>query len=145
MIPKFSREELIERAFLRAATVMFGMWEERGSSDTRLLIPPLIPDEFVIIGESINGREHREHIIPRVVICNQCHKMFSEGVDINTVARFIRNNLKIIYISKDEQHLLDNGKQLNLRQRMPTGWSFESGDIYARLNTAKIEFRIYDL
>ncbi|MEI6708499.1 MAG: hypothetical protein WCK96_15350 [Methylococcales bacterium] len=145
MMPKFSREELIERAFLRAATVMFGMWEERGSSDTRLLIPPLIPDEFVIIGESINGREHREHIIPRVVICNQCHKMFSEGVDINTVARFIRNNLKIIYISKDEQHLLDNGKQLNLRQRMPTGWSFESGDIYVRLNTAKIEFRIYDL
>lgn len=144
-MPKFSREELIERAFLRAATVMFGMWEERGSSDTRLLIPPLIPDEFVIIGESINGREHREHIIPRVVICNQCHKMFSEGVDINTVARFIRNNLKIIYISKDEQHLLDNGKQLNLRQRMPTGWSFESGDIYVRLNTAKIEFRIYDL
>ena len=44
----FTQEELIDRAFHRAAYVMKGMWEEYGSSDTRLLMPPLIPDEYVL-------------------------------------------------------------------------------------------------
>ena len=136
----FSREELIDRAFLRIASIMLGMWEEKGSSDTRLLNPPLIPDEFVAVGKSVAGSEHREHVIPRNVICYQCHKMFAEGSGVEVVAPFIRKHLKIVYISREEQQKLDSGNQLNLRQSMPAGWSFEDGDIYARLNAANIKF-----
>ena len=140
----FSEEELIQRAFLRTASVMFGMWEEKGSSDTRLLLPPLIPDKFVKVGESVAGKEHREHVIPRNVICNQCHKMFEEGSSIESVAKFIRKHLKIVYISKEEQQKLDRGNQLNLRQRMPDYWSFDNGCLYARLDAAKIEVNFYN-
>lgn len=134
----FSKEELIQRAFHRVATIMHEMWEEKGSSDTRILLPPLIPDEFVTVGESIAGREHREHVIPRNVICYRCHEMFNAGSDVQTVAKFIREHLKIVYISRLEQQKLDSGQQMNLRQRMPDGWSFDGGDIYARLHAADI-------
>lgn len=118
--------------------VMFGMWEEKGSSDTRLLLPPLIPDEYVTVGESIAGREHREHVIPRKVICEECHKLFSAGESTEAIAQFIRKHLMIVYISKQEQYRLDSGKELNLRQRMPDNWSFENGDPFARLQQAGI-------
>ena len=137
----FSEEDLIQRAFQRVAMVMFGMWEEKGSSDTRLLLPPLIPDEFVIVGESAAGRENREHVIPRNIICYRCHEMFSAGSSTEAVAAFIRRYLQIVHISKEEQQRLDSGKELNLRQRMPDGWSFESGNLYARLEAAKIEVK----
>jgi hypothetical protein len=135
----FTDDELIERAFHRAATVMFGMWEETGNSDTRLLLPPLIPDKFVIVGESFNGKEHREHVIPRNVICYKCHEMFEEGLSIDDVASFIRKHLLIVFISREEQHRLDSGKELNLRQRMPDGWSFGCGNLYARFEAANIK------
>lgn len=140
----FSEEELIQRAFLRTASVMFGMWEEKGSSDTRLLLPPLIPDSFITVGESVAGKEHREHVIPRNVICHRCHRMFEEGSSIEEVANFIRNHLQIVYISKEEQQNLDRGDRLNLRQRMPDGWSFDEDDLYARLSTAKIKVHFYN-
>ena len=41
---KFTKEELIERAFLRIARNVHDMWEETGHSDTRLFMEPLIPD-----------------------------------------------------------------------------------------------------
>lgn len=140
----FSEEELIQRAFFRVASVMFGMWEEKGSSDTRLLLSPLIPDAFMAVGESVAGKEYREHVIPRNVICYQCHKMFEEGSSVETVANFVRKHLRIVYISREEQEKLDKGNQLNLRQRMPDGWSFDSGDLYARFNAAGIKIKFND-
>ena len=139
----FSHESLVQRAFHRAAYVMHHMWEEKGSSDTRLLIPPLIPDDFVIVGESIAGRDHREHVIPRNIICYRCHEMYNNGATIDEVATFIRKNLKIVYISREEQRRLDSGNELNLRQRMPAGWTFETGDTYERLNVAGVKINFY--
>lgn len=141
----FTSEELIDRAFLRATTVMYGMWEERGSSDTRLLLPPLIPDEYVIVGESMNGKEHKEHVVPRVVIINECHKMFNVGQGLDNVASFVRKYLKIVYISRQEQERLDKRGSgfLNLRQKMPKGWSFDGGDMYARFIEAGIVVNFY--
>ncbi len=148
MKSKFSDDELVQRAFLRAARVMFEMWEERGSSDTRLLIEPLIPRQFVLVGVSSDGAEHDEHVVPRKVICDECHKIFAVGTDsltekevlIDTAARLIQKHLKIVLISKREKDRLDEGKQLNLRQRMPKDWIFESGDTYERLRRAEIQF-----
>lgn len=133
----------MQRAFHRAAYVIHHMWEEKGSSDTRLLIPPLIPDDFVIVGESIAGRDHREHVIPRKVICCRCHEMYKNGATIDEVATFIQNNLKIVYISREEQRRLDSRNELNLRQCMPIGWAFETGNIYERLNVAGVKIIFY--
>ncbi len=140
---KFTKEELAERAFKRTAYVIRELWEEKGSSDTRLLLPPLIPDEFVIVGESIAGREHREHVIPRMLICDQSHKMFIRGASVDEVAKFIQRYLKIVLIAKSEQALLDKRIHLNLRQSMPDESWLDDGDIYARLKAAGIVFRLF--
>lgn len=139
----FTKEELLKRACQRVAIVMLGMWEEKGSSDTRLLLPPLIPDDYVIIGESLAGKEYREHVVPRNIICNGCHRMFETGSRIDEVAESIRKHLKIIWISKFEQQRLDQSDQLNLRQRMPPGWEYCNGDTFARLKFANISYELY--
>lgn len=140
----FSRDDLIDRAFLRVAMMMHGMWEEKGSSDTRLLENWLIPDDFVTVGESLAGTDHREHVVPRMMLCEKAHAMFRDGASIEDVASFLRRFLKIVLISRAEQQRLDNKDQLNLRQKMPDGWSFESGDVFARLAAADIKFRLYE-
>lgn len=141
--PKFTREELVERAFLRIARNVHHMWEETGSSDTRLFLEPLIPDDFVIVGQSRAGGSHKEHVVPRVEICRKCHEMFSNGDSIETVAVFIRKFLKVVKIAKEEQEKLDKGCNLNLRQRMSDGWSFENGDAFERLRKANIQFDLF--
>lgn len=69
--------------------------------------------------------------------------MYKNGATIDQVATFIRNNLKIVHISREEQRRLDSGNELNLRQRMPVGWTFETGDIYERLNVAGVKINFY--
>jgi hypothetical protein len=97
---RYSTEEMMERAFQRLAWNVKHMCEETGCSDTRLFIEPIIPDQFVIVGQSRSGGTHKEHIVPRVVICEQCHRMFEQGESVDAVARFIRKYLKIVLVSK---------------------------------------------
>lgn len=123
----------------RAAYVIYDMWLERGHSDTRLLLPPLIPDDVVTVGSSIAGAETKEHIIPRKVIVDKCHEIFRNGGDADDAEALIIENLRMAWISKEEAERLNKSKNLNLRQRMPEGWSFESGDKYARLKMAGIK------
>jgi len=139
---KFSEEELKQRAFRRVAFFMRDLWEEKGSSDTRLLESFFIPDPYVVVGESVSGRGHREHVVPRMVICQQCHAMFRDGASLQEVADLIQRFLKIVHITKEEQHRLD--VELGLKQSMPEGWTFSQGDVFARLKAAAIEYRRYD-
>ncbi|ASF46230.1 hypothetical protein [Methylovulum psychrotolerans] len=139
---RYSTEEMMERAFQRLAWNIKHMWEETGHSDTRLFMEPIIPDQFVIVGQS-SGGTHKEHIVPRVIICKQCHRMFEQGESVDVVAIFIRKYLKIVLISKEEQDLLDKKANLNLRQRMPDGWTFETGCEFERLKVAGIEYNLY--
>ncbi len=140
---KFSKEEMLGRAFQRIAWNVKHMWEETGSSDTRLFMEPIIPDSFLIVGQSKSGGTHKEHIVPRVVICYQCHRMFERGDSIDDVAKFIRKYLKIVLVSKDEQDRLNKKANLNLRQRMPDGWTFEIGCEFERLKIAGVEYDIF--
>jgi len=77
MTNDFSRAERLERASLRVAMLIRGMWEEKGSSDTRLLETLLLPDDLTIVGRSraLRGKGRREHVVPRLVIIAECHKM----------------------------------------------------------------------
>lgn len=137
----FSQHELRFRAFLRVATFMRSMWEEDGRSDTRLLDRPWIPDEYVVVGTSVRGTECREHVVPRLVLCNRCLEMFAAGATTEDVADFLSRHLRVVLISKEERALLDSSAGLNLRQRMPEGWDFSEGDAFARLRLAGIEYR----
>ena len=140
---KYSNEDMLERAFYRVAWNVHHMWEGTGDSDPRLFMEPIISDKFVIVGKSKNGGTHKEHIVPRVVICKQCHLMFENGESIETVAKFIRSFLKIVLISEEEKNLLDKKDNLNLRQKMPAGWTFENGCAFERLTLAGIEYELY--
>lgn len=139
----FSPEQRIERAFYRAAYVLRSIWEEDGRYDTRLLDEPLIPSGYVTVGESIKGAECKEHVVPRDAICRECVKMFEAKSDLSQVATFIRNNLKIVFITREERYNLDSGSRLNMRKRMPDNWRFEGGDVFARLRHGGIEFRLF--
>ena len=141
---KFTNEEMLERAFHRIAWNVRHMWEETGHSDTRLFIEPIIPDAFVIVGKSISGGEHRDHVVPRVFLCHKCHSMYEQGATVEDVAQVIRKFLKVVLISKEEKNILDKKENLNLKERMPDGWTFESGSPFERLHIANIEFELFN-
>ncbi|MGN6363667.1 hypothetical protein [Asticcacaulis taihuensis] len=137
----YTSGERLERACLRVAMHIRGLWEEKGSSDTRLLDGLFLPDEFTVVGKSLNydGRGRREHVVPRLVVIKECHDMLERGEGDREIAKFIRDHVKIVLISQEEQERLDRREQLALRQTMPSGWTF-GGDVYARLTHAGIEW-----
>ena len=137
-----SYSERFRLACHRAAYVMHSMWEERGHSDTRLLLPPLIADGFVTIGKSRDGAQVKEHIIPRKVIVDRCHQIFSDGGKVDDAEKLILDSVRILRISRKEAQHLNRSDSLNLRQSMPEGWDFETGDKFARIKLAEIEFEL---
>ena len=135
----YSSEERRDRAFLRAAAHIRGLWEEKGSSDTRILDAFFLPDEFTVVGRShsYNGEGRREHVVPRLVIIKECHAMLESGENDQAIAKFIRDHVRIVLISKEEQETLDRRDQFALKQIMPEGWAF-GGNTYARLQAANV-------
>lgn len=139
VVQSFTEEELHRRAALRVAMHIRGLWEEKGSSDTRLLEALLIPDRFTLAGRSVAAPGHgrREHVVPRKVIVDECHCMLVRGDDDARIAAFILEHVKIVIISEEERLHLD--RTLGIRQRMPDGWR-PGGDVYARLKAAGIDW-----
>ena len=139
-MPTFTDAELLDRACLRVATVIRGMWEEKGSSDTRLLEEPLLPDWLTVVGRSRalkpGEKARREHVVPRLVILKACHAMLPNAADAE-IAAFIRDHVRIVLITEDEQRRLDRRDAHGLRQTMPKEWE-PGGDLYARLQAAAI-------
>lgn len=135
----YTFEERYERACLRAAMNIRGLWEEKGSSDTRLIEGLLLPDEFTVVGRSLafSERGRREHVIPRLIVIKAVHDMLERGATDAQIAGFIRDHVKIVMISDEECSRLDRKDRLGLRQRMPAGWVF-GDDIFARLTAAEI-------
>lgn len=137
----YSTTELMDRACYRIAWNIHHMWYETGASDTRLFMEPLIPESFVTVGKSKSGTDRKEHVVPKRVLCEECHKMFAEDASIEEVASVIKKYLKIVLISKEEQERLDH--KLGLKQNMPPGWSFKNGDPFERLKFASIEYELF--
>ncbi len=132
----FTAEELRKRAFLRAAQVLYGHWEEGTGAHSRLF-ETLIPESGLLLGTSVEGSGWREHVVPCAVIRDRCLQLFDQGKSVEDVAAYIETHLKIVIISREERARLDF--QLGLKSTMPTGW--EDGDIMARLRAAGIELR----
>jgi hypothetical protein len=136
---QYTRAERLERASLRAAMHIRGLWEEKGSSDTRLLEGLLLPDDLVVAGRSRawTGAGRREHVVPRKVVIDECHRLLAEGEGDDMIAALIRDHVRIVLITREECDRLDRRDGLGLRQRMPEGWRF-GDDIHARLAAAGI-------
>lgn len=130
----FTAEELKKRAFLRAAHVLYGHWEEGTGAHSRLF-ETLIPEGGLLLGTSVEGPGWREHVVPCAVIRDRCLQLFDDGKSIEDVAAYIEAHLKIVVISREERDRLDF--KLGLKSTMPIGW--EDGDIMARLKAAGIQ------
>lgn len=134
---EYTPEERLRRAAWRAAIVIRSMWQEKGSSDTRLVERPIIPDDLTIVGRSKNftGSGKREHIVPRKIIVDHCHRMLeAEDSDatIERMAVFIVEHLKIVWVTDEEA---DELNRPGIKQSMPSDWTI-GGDVFARLNKA---------
>lgn len=137
----YTDAERLERACLRTAMHIRGIWEETGGSDTRLLDSLFISDALTTVGRSPNYESGRcrEHVVPRRVIIMECREMLKRGEGDVAIAKLIERHNKIVLISREERDRLDRREHLGLRQSMPKDWTF-GGDIYARLHLAGIEW-----
>lgn len=145
----FTEEEKKDEAFLRIANVLYSHWRITNYEDKQKLacgghtrlFDTLIPDDYITRGESINGKGHREHVIPCTLIRLQAYRMFNEGYLVEDVADMIKKNLIIIHITKEEQKLIDN--KLGYKTTMPENWTFDDNNPYARFKEANIEIKFY--
>lgn len=125
------------RAIKRLAEIFHDHNEEGRVGSTRIF-EHIIPDEWLICGQSLNGGTYREHIVPCALIRDQSIKMYREGKSVEDVAKMIERNLAIVLISGEEMNILDNKNKW--KTTMPNGWDFESGDPFSRLIQAGIKF-----
>jgi len=146
---EFTEADKKREAFSRIANVLYSHWRVSNPGEkvslqcgghTRLF-DVLIPDAYITVGESVNGKGHREHVVPCALIRSESYGMFNDGYLIEDIAKMIEQNLKIVHITKEERHKLD--VELALKITMPEGWSFEQNRPFARLDTAKIGYKLY--
>lgn len=141
---KFTLEEKKERRMFRLAQIIFDHWEEGAGDptqpgmDTRFFQIPLIHDSMVKKGLSVKGGGHREHVVPRVFIRNECLKMFENGATIDDVKEKLMTYLWIVEITKEEAAHLDH--VVKHKETMPAGWVFGEDDPFVRLKEADIKF-----
>lgn len=133
----YTQQEKKKRAIKRLAELFHDHWEERRVGSTRVF-EHIVPDEWLISGHSTSGGKCREHVVPCALIRDQSIDMYQRGKSILDVSSMIEKYLAIVLISKDEKKRLDN--ELGWKTTMPPGWSFNSGNRYARLIEAKIPF-----
>lgn len=99
-------------------------------------------DDKITRGHSKNWQPHlsyREHVVPCIMIHNQAFDMALVNYSAEDIAAMIERHLAIVLITPDEAYKLDC--ELGLRTEMPQGWQF-GDDVYARLTTAGIEYRL---
>jgi hypothetical protein len=139
---KFTKQEWKSKMCMRAAQIMHDNFENGSTGIHSRIFEVLIPDEVVLVGESLKGNQYREHVVPCCLIRNECFNMFKGGASLEEVASAIERHVVIVKISFEEADHLD--KTLGLKNTMPKGWEFNKGDIYARLKEAGIEFQLYN-
>lgn len=95
-------------------------------------------DRDIAINTPTEERTYREHIVPCIAIHNEVIDRILAGADINSIAAFIKDNLKIAYIKPSDAEYID--VTLGLRTCMPEGWNW--GDsIVARLTEGNVVYQ----
>lgn len=140
----FSREALFERASLRVVRHIIEVRQEKANrgSDTRFLEEPFLSDDLTLVGASQDDGSgwRREHVIPRKWLIDEIHRRLDDPEQsVEAVAKFIREHVKIVKITRNQCLRLDSKAGLGLKTNMPAGWKF-GDDPYARLALAGIEW-----
>jgi hypothetical protein len=119
--------------------------EKRGVH-SRIFSHLLNPEQyFVAIGQSqevIDGAPpHVEHIVPCAVLINESFKLIENNEPKEDIAKLIVKHWKIAIISKEQAKHLDTKEGLGLKNTMPEGWDYKTGNTYARLEVAGIKLQ----
>ena len=114
-----------------------------------------IPAQSIQRGRSVNAPAkgfHPEHVVPCAEILRICLgalDKLSDGAGIApeeaSVAQLvplIKRLLRIVKIDESERKRLDEGTYSALKDKMPTGWTVETGCIFQRLHTTEIELEL---
>ena len=110
--------------------------------NTRIFSYMLHPEkEFVYAGKSekvgTDTPTHPEHVVPCAKLITECQRLIREGKHSDEqIASLLQKHWKVATITKEEQKHLDS--RLGYKSSMPDGWTFESGDTFARFERAGI-------
>lgn len=97
--------------------------------------------DFVCIGQSDALRggasSHPERLVPCAILIQEVRRLLIERRLTNDeIAALLQKHWKIALILKEQARHIDF--DLGYKSRMPDGWSFETGDTLARLQSANI-------
>ncbi len=98
----------------------------------RDLLSADVYDEDIKINQKDENRTYREHVVPCICIHTEImHRVvYDSTCTPDKIAKFIRKNLKIAYITDEDQKKIDS--TLGWKVNMPNGWKW-GDDILARL------------
>lgn len=98
----------------------------------------VIYNEWINVGKSVKGGGRIEHVVPLAFLTAVSNRMFEQRQDIEEVVKFLKKNLKVVEITKEEANNLDRATT-GLKSKMPDGW--DGTDEFARLKVGGIEWR----
>jgi hypothetical protein len=131
----FSDAEIKDRRLKRLAEMIYDHWEEKSGMDTRYFEHPYVNDVYTVSGQSKNGGEYREHVVPRAYLRDECFKLFDKGASIDEVASILRANLRVVKISNEEAVRMN----VKYKTTMPEGWVLGQDCPLERLNICGVE------
>lgn len=146
--PKLEEKDMESDEILESAcNALVGLFRDQVQSGrncvhSRIFNYVLHPEaNYVGCGRSISLSEeekaHPEHIVPCSVLVGESFRLIKEGVRSDEeIAGMLQRHWKIAQITKAEARFLDS--DLKLKSKMPSGWRFEDGDTFARLDAAGI-------
>lgn len=135
-------ETKIERCYIRLARFIQRVSTGEAPANTNCFID-FIPENFTPKGYGKSGYSWGEHIVPRKYLLHSGVVLFKAGWSIKDVAREMRQNLAVVYISDAERKYLDYGQSLGglkLKDKMPEGWRLGVDCPYERLHIGGITF-----
>jgi hypothetical protein len=138
---KFTVEQLRQRAFKRAALVLYSFWEEQQDNYPRTaavhsrIFETLIYNEYIELNSKAPDRKYPEHVVPCAYIRNHAFQMYWEGKSPDDVASMIGRLLNIAYITDEQAKSLDAVRKYT----MPSDWNPEADSVLRRLEDAGID------
>ena len=142
--------QVIPREFVRASRVLYALWQDWKANEGQAwchtgIFDLLVPDDLTVAGYTQASRQEgvrrrREHVVPRLALCNRAFDMFSENSTIDEVAELLQQFLKIVYVSSEEASKIDH-HELGQKAGMPIpSWWLSTDNLFARLEKAEIQF-----
>jgi hypothetical protein len=114
----------------------------RGHAPDSRAVESFVADDLLPKGkaldEALGEATHPEHVVPCVMLCAEATTMLRHGVPSEEVAAWIEPFLRVVMIPQAVADRLDG--PMRLKTRMPDGWAFGRGCIYARLHAAGVLF-----